>query len=54
MNKIESCKIIRDLLPGYINEILSETGANAFSEHIKTCEECSQIYFSMKENWKQK
>lgn len=49
MIKIESCEIIRDLLPGYTDEILSETGANAVRGHLETCEECRQIYFSMKE-----
>lgn len=49
MIKIDSCEIIRDLLPGYIDEIISETGAEAVSGHLETCGECRQIYLNMKE-----
>ncbi|MDE6530034.1 MAG: zf-HC2 domain-containing protein [Lachnospiraceae bacterium] len=50
MIKIDSCEIIRDLLPGYTDEILSETSTNAVSGHLETCEECRQIYLNMKED----
>ncbi|MDE6712926.1 MAG: zf-HC2 domain-containing protein, partial [Lachnospiraceae bacterium] len=50
MIKIDSCEIIRDLLPGYTDEILSETSTSAVSGHLETCEECRQIYLNMKED----
>ncbi len=47
MNQMENCDIIRDLLPGYIDDILSEAGTNAVREHLRHCEECNQIYREM-------
>lgn len=49
MNKDYPCEIIRDLLPGYIDGILSETGEEAVVAHLEECEECRQIYREMKE-----
>ncbi len=49
MNKTDHCDIIRDLLPGYIDDILSEAGTNAVKEHLKHCEECNLVYREMDE-----
>lgn len=49
MNKNYPCEIIRDLLPGYIDGILSEAGAEAVVTHLEECEECRQIHREMKE-----
>ena len=35
MTKLDSCDIIRDLLPGYIDGVLSKTGTNAVKEHLE-------------------
>lgn len=51
MNKNFPCDIIRDLLPGYIDEILSETGTNSVQEHLAECEACHKAYLEMKEDW---
>ena len=49
MNKNYSCDIIKDLLPGYIDGILSEAGKNIVKEHLEECEACNKIYLEMKE-----
>ena len=40
MNREYPCDIIKDLLPGYIDGILSETGTNGIKEHLERCEDC--------------
>lgn len=49
MNKNYSCDIVKDLLPGYIDGILSEAGTNTVREHLMECEKCNQVYLEMKE-----
>lgn len=49
MNKNYPCDIIRDLLPGYIDGVLSETGADAVKNHLAECEKCKQAYLEMEE-----
>ena len=51
MNNHFSCDIIKDLLPGYIDEILSEAGKDLVRKHLDECEACSQVYLEMKEEW---
>lgn len=43
MNKI-SCDICRDLMPLVKDEVASEDSKQAVYEHIKSCEECKNIY----------
>lgn len=47
INKKE-CEIVRDLLPNHIDKLTSSTTDEFIYEHIKTCEECKQIYNDMK------
>lgn len=49
MNREYPCDIIKDLLPGYIDGILSVTGTEAVREHLETCEECRLGYEAMTE-----
>ncbi len=42
------CEIIRDLLPGYIDGLTSETSNAAIEEHLKECEECRKYLEVMK------
>lgn len=49
MNENYPCDIIQDLLPGYIDEILSETGTRVVKEHLEECEKCNHVYLEMKE-----
>lgn len=48
MNKSYPCDIIKDLLPGYIDEVLSEASINAVKEHLDECQECRRVYSDMK------
>lgn len=48
MNK--DCDIVRDLLPLYAEGMTSEASNKMIEEHLKTCEECSQILKSLKED----
>lgn len=43
------CEIIRDLLPGYIDQMLSDTGMEAVESHVKSCGECETILKEMKQ-----
>lgn len=47
MSKEYPCEIMRDLLPGYIDGILSKTGEGAVREHLQECSECRQYYEEM-------
>lgn len=38
------CEIIRDLLPLYAEEMVSEASKTEVEEHLKHCEECRKIY----------
>ena len=44
-----SCDIARDLLPTYIDKLASQSTIEAVEEHLKQCEDCTNIYVSMKE-----
>lgn len=49
MNKSYPCDIIKDLLPGYTDGVLSETSTQAVRAHLEACEECRQTAAAMKE-----
>lgn len=44
------CKIIEDLLPGYVDGICSEETGRAVEEHIKHCRHCQNICRMMQED----
>ena len=46
---IRNCSIVRDLLPGYTEHLLSEAGEEAVREHLSSCKDCEKIYRQMKE-----
>ena len=46
MSNIE-CDLVADLLPIYIDGKASEASKKFIEEHIKTCEECKEIYEAM-------
>ena len=43
------CDIVRDLMPGYIDGVISEAGSSAVREHLDECGECRRIFLEMKE-----
>lgn len=45
------CDIIRDLMPGCIDGVISEAGSNAVIDHLKGCEQCGRIFAEMKESY---
>lgn len=49
MDKEYPCDIIKDLLPGYIDGILSRTGNDAVKQHLEECEECRLSHAAMTE-----
>lgn len=48
MSKNLSCEIIRDLLPSYVDNVLSDTSVQAVEEHIRECEACAKILADMR------
>lgn len=50
MNNKNKCDIIKDLIPGYIENLLSDTSKKFIEEHIKECEECRNLIETMKNN----
>ena len=47
-----SCNVIRDILPSYIDGVCSEESAKCVEEHLKTCQDCKEIYEAMKSDMK--
>lgn len=47
MNENVSCKLIQDLLPNYIEHLTSEETNQVIDKHLKTCDECREIYDRM-------
>lgn len=45
----KNCEIINDLLPLYVDAIISEEGKKMVEEHLATCEECSKKAQNMKQ-----
>ena len=45
-----SCDIIKDILPLYVDEVVSEDTHNMVSKHLDQCEECHKKYDDMKAN----
>ena len=44
-----SCDVIRDLLPLYVDDVLSQGSKALVEEHLGICEECAEYYHSLKE-----
>lgn len=42
------CAVIQDLLPLYVDEVVSEDTKMVVKEHLQMCEECTQEYEQMK------
>ncbi len=45
-----NCDIVRDLMPGYIDGVISEAGSSAVMEHLDECGECRRFFSEMKED----
>ena len=42
-----ACEIVRDLLPLYIDEMVSDVSKKSIDNHLEQCTECSEIYQDM-------
>ena len=48
MMKEINCNIIRDILPLYVDDVVSDDTKKMVEEHLKNCEECSKEVELMK------
>lgn len=46
-NKKE-CEIVLDLLPLYVDDVVSNISKEFVEKHIKECEECKKVYLEYK------
>lgn len=46
MNKL-NCNIVQDLLPSYIDDLVSEQTSSEIKEHLSGCDKCSVLYAQM-------
>ena len=42
------CSVIQDLLPLYVDEVVSDDTKSLVNEHLLTCERCKHEYEQMK------
>lgn len=42
-----SCNLIQDLMPGYVDGLLSEDSRRAVEEHVRRCEPCREVLDAM-------
>jgi len=52
MKEQRDCKIIRDLLPSYIDSLTNESTNQYIEEHLNNCEQCKKILEDMKKELK--
>lgn len=52
MSEKMNCNVIRDILPSYIDGLCSEESIKCVEEHLKTCQDCKEIYEAMKSDMK--
>lgn len=52
MNERTKCKVIQNLLPSYIDNLLSDETKEYVENHLEECQECKNILESMKESMK--
>lgn len=43
------CEVIRDLIPLYVDDVLSSDSKTLVEEHLETCEDCTDYYHALKE-----
>lgn len=48
MNKNLSCDIVKDLIPSYIDNVLSDASIQAVEEHVRECEKCAKVLADMR------
>ncbi|MBS6397801.1 MAG: zf-HC2 domain-containing protein [Clostridiales bacterium] len=43
------CEMIQDLLPGYIDDVISDVSRDAVEQHLEACSACKAVYEDMSE-----
>ena len=43
-----TCEVIKDLLPLYVDEVLSDDSRKIVEEHLRSCKECAEYYENLK------
>lgn len=51
MTNKEKCKIVQDLLPNYVEKLISDTTNTFIEDHLKECSECTAILDNMKKDF---
>lgn len=54
MKEKRECKLVQDLLPNYIEKVISEETNQYMEEHLQSCAECNKVYTSMTKEIKSK
>lgn len=44
-----TCEVVQDLLPSYVDGLTSDVSNQAVEQHLKTCENCRNLYKEMRE-----
>lgn len=44
------CPVIRDLLPLYAEDMCTDKTKTVVEEHLKNCDQCSELYNSMRQS----
>ena len=44
-----TCEVVQDLLPSYVDGLISDVSNQAVEQHMKTCESCRKLYSEMRE-----
>ncbi len=47
MDRELACEIIKDLLPLYVDGMASDVSKKSIEQHLKHCEDCSEVYNNM-------
>lgn len=47
MSKINTCDVVKDLMPMYMDGLLSESSRQMMNEHMQTCEKCKKSFTDM-------
>ena len=45
-----TCEVIKDLLPLYVDGVLSEDSRKLVEEHLQSCKECREYYDNLKDD----
>ena len=47
MERELACEIVKDLLPLYVDEMVSDVSKKSIESHLENCTECNEIYHKM-------